>query len=213
MDIAAAKEVLTDPEKRRMFDNGALMTSLPLMLRERVWMRESGQVLGAKVRDKELIVIVSLADVSCLFFVWGGGGICFTPAQVKIRWTLKRSEKGHSTGQIRLAAGSIRLVVVVVEAKMVAFTFDFSSTFEPLLQASCTNSFLFAPSTSPLNYTERVQMLFKGEREEGESVCMCVSVCVCLCMSVCSPVRFSSKAHCFALTISRACGCQCSNFT
>ena len=24
MDIAAAKEVLTDPEKRRMFDNGAL---------------------------------------------------------------------------------------------------------------------------------------------------------------------------------------------
>ena len=75
MDIAAAKEVLTDPEKRRMFDNGALMTSLPLMLRERVWMRESGQVLGAKVRDKELIVIVSLADVSCLFFVWGGGGV------------------------------------------------------------------------------------------------------------------------------------------
>ena len=73
MDIAAAKEVLTDPEKRRMFDNGALMTSLPLMLRERVWMRESGQVLGAKVRDKELIVIVSLADVSCLFFVLGGG--------------------------------------------------------------------------------------------------------------------------------------------
>ena len=80
---------------------------------------------------------------------------------------------------------------------MVAFTFDFSSTFEPLLQSSCTNSFLFAPSTSPLNYTERVQMLFKGEREEGERECVCVCVCVrvsvgpCPCLCVCLSVRLS----------------------